>query len=86
MLAILPFQNLSNDPKQEYFSDGLTEETITDLGQLSPENLGVIARTTAMADKHTNKTVSQIGRESASTTSWKEACDAMAEKPASAPS
>jgi TolB-like protein/DNA-binding winged helix-turn-helix (wHTH) protein/Tfp pilus assembly protein PilF len=63
MLAILPFQNLSNDPGQEYFSDGLTEETITDLGQVSPENLGVIARTSAMAYKHTNKTVSQIGRE-----------------------
>jgi TolB-like protein/DNA-binding winged helix-turn-helix (wHTH) protein/thioredoxin-like negative regulator of GroEL len=63
MLAILPFQNLSNDPSQEYFSDGLTEETITDLGQLSPEHLGVIARTSAMAYKHTNKTVSQIGQE-----------------------
>ena len=63
MLAILPFQNLSNDPGQEYFSDGLTEETITDLGQLSPENLGVIARTSAMAYKHTDKTISQIGRE-----------------------
>jgi TolB-like protein/DNA-binding winged helix-turn-helix (wHTH) protein/Flp pilus assembly protein TadD len=63
MLAILPFQNLSNDPRQEYFSDGLTEETITDLGQLSPEHLGVIARTSAMAYKHTDKTVSQIGRE-----------------------
>ena len=63
MLAILPFQNLSNDPGQEYFTDGLTEETITDLGQLSPEQLGVIARTSAMAYKHTDKTVSQIGRE-----------------------
>ncbi len=63
MLAVLPFQNLSNDPEQEYFSDGLTEETITDLGQLSPENLGVIARTSAMAYKHTGKTISQIGRE-----------------------
>jgi TolB-like protein/DNA-binding winged helix-turn-helix (wHTH) protein/Flp pilus assembly protein TadD len=63
MLAILPFQNLSHDPSQEYFSDGLTEETITDLGQLSPEELGVIARTSAMAYKHTDKTVSQIGRE-----------------------
>jgi TolB-like protein/Flp pilus assembly protein TadD len=63
MLAVLPFQNMSNDPAQEYFSDGLTEETITDLGQLSPEHLGVIARTSAMAYKHTNKTVSQIGRE-----------------------
>ena len=63
MLAILPFQNLSNDPGQEYLSDGLTEETITDLGQLSPENLGVIARTSAMAYKHTDKTIGQIGRE-----------------------
>ena len=63
MLAILPFQNLSNDPNQEYFSDGLTEETITDLGELSPERMGVIARTSAMAYKQTNKTVSQIGRE-----------------------
>jgi TolB-like protein/DNA-binding winged helix-turn-helix (wHTH) protein/Tfp pilus assembly protein PilF len=63
MLAILPFKNLSNDPKQEYFSDGLTEETITDLGQLSPETLGVIARTSAMAYKHSDKTISQIGRE-----------------------
>jgi TolB-like protein/Tfp pilus assembly protein PilF len=63
MLAVLPFQNMSNDPTQEYFSDGLTEETITDLGQLSPEHLGVVARTSAMAYKHTNKTVSQIGGE-----------------------
>lgn len=63
MLAILPFQNLSNDPKQDYFSDGLTEETITDLGELSPERMGVIARTSAMAYKNTNKTISQIGRE-----------------------
>jgi TolB-like protein/DNA-binding winged helix-turn-helix (wHTH) protein/Flp pilus assembly protein TadD len=63
VLAILPFQNLSNDPAQEYFSDGLTEETITDLGQLSPDQLGVIARTSAMAYKHTGKTVSQIGHE-----------------------
>jgi len=63
MLAVLPFQNLSNDPSQEYFSDGLTEETITDLGQLSPAKLGVVARTSAMAYKHTDKTVSQIGRE-----------------------
>ena len=63
MLAILPFQNLSNDPEQEYFSDGLTEETITDLGQLSPEHLGVIARTSAMTYKHTDKTISRIGRE-----------------------
>jgi TolB-like protein/DNA-binding winged helix-turn-helix (wHTH) protein len=63
MLAILPFQNLSNDPSQEFLSDGLTEETIADLGQLSPEQLGVIARTSAMVYKHTNKTVAEIGHE-----------------------
>jgi TolB-like protein/DNA-binding winged helix-turn-helix (wHTH) protein len=63
MLAILPFQNLSNRPDQEYLSDGLTEETITDLGELSPDGMGVIARTSAMAYKHTNKTVGQIGSE-----------------------
>ncbi len=50
-------------PSQEYFSDGLTEETITDLGEFSPERMGVIARTSAMAYKNTNKTVSQIGHE-----------------------
>ena len=63
MLAVLPFANLSNDPEQEYFSDGLTEETITDLGELNPEQLGVIARTSAASYKHTNKTIAQIGRE-----------------------
>jgi len=63
MLAVLPFANLSNDPEQEYFSDGLTEETITDLGELNPERLGVIARTSAAAYKHTTKTIAQIGRE-----------------------
>lgn len=62
MLAVLPFENLSNDPGQEYFSDGLTEETITDLGQLSPERLGVIARTSVMAFKHTRKSANQVGQ------------------------
>jgi TolB-like protein/DNA-binding winged helix-turn-helix (wHTH) protein/tetratricopeptide (TPR) repeat protein len=63
MLAVLPFQNLSNDPAQEYFSDGLTEETITDLGELKPDELAVIARTSAMAYKHTDKSIAEIGRE-----------------------
>jgi TolB-like protein/DNA-binding winged helix-turn-helix (wHTH) protein len=63
MLAVLPFQNLSGDPGQEYFSDGLTEEIITQLGSLSPERLGVISRTSSMAYKHTSKSVQQIGRE-----------------------
>jgi len=63
MLAVLPFENLSGDPNQEYFSDGLTEEMIAQLGALSPDRLGVIARTTSMAYKHTSKSVRQIGDE-----------------------
>jgi TolB-like protein/DNA-binding winged helix-turn-helix (wHTH) protein/Tfp pilus assembly protein PilF len=63
MLAVLPFQNLSGDPNQDYFSDGLTEEVIAQLGALSPDQLGVIARTTSMAYKHTSKSVQQIGSE-----------------------
>lgn len=63
MLLVLPFENLSGNPNEEYVADGLTEETITDLGLLSPAELGVIARTSSMAYKHTDKTVGQIGRE-----------------------
>jgi len=63
MLAVLPFENLSGDPSREYFSDGLTEETIMRLGQLSPRRMGVIARTSSMAYKGTDKTVARIGEE-----------------------
>ena len=48
MMAVLPFENLSGDPEQEYFSDGLTEEMISRLGNMQPERLGVIARTSSM--------------------------------------
>jgi TolB-like protein/Tfp pilus assembly protein PilF len=63
MLAVLPFENLSRDPEQEYFSDGLTEEMINQLGQLNPQKLSVIARTSAMHYRNTAKTVDEIGRE-----------------------
>lgn len=63
MLVVLPFENTSGDPNQEYFSDGLTEEMIAQLGKLNPQKLGVIARTTSMTYKHTTKTASEIGRE-----------------------
>jgi TolB-like protein/tetratricopeptide (TPR) repeat protein len=62
-LAVLPFGNPSGDPEQEYFSDGLTEEMITQLGRLHPQRLGVIARTSAMRYKRTDKTIRQIGGE-----------------------
>ena len=51
MLAVLPFENLTGDPGQDYFSDGLTEEMISRLGNLDPQRLGVIARTSVMQYK-----------------------------------
>ncbi len=63
MLAVLPFENLSNDPEEEYFSDGMTEEMITQLGRLNPERLGVIGRTSIAPYKGTSKTIEEIGRE-----------------------
>ena len=63
MLAVLPFENLTGDPAQEYLSDGLTEEMIAQLGHLDPEHLGVIARTSVMHYKHTTEAAGQIGRE-----------------------
>ena len=62
-LVVLPFANLSNDPTQEYFSDGLTEEMITQIGRLCPGRLGVIARTSSMLFKRSAKSASEIGRE-----------------------
>jgi TolB-like protein/DNA-binding winged helix-turn-helix (wHTH) protein/Flp pilus assembly protein TadD len=63
ILVVLPVENLTGDPSQEYLADGLTEEVIAQLGSLSPQRLGVIARTSSMAYKHTNKTVRDIGRD-----------------------
>jgi TolB-like protein/Flp pilus assembly protein TadD len=63
MLAVLPFENLTGRESHEYFSDGLTEEMISQLGRLNPERLGVIARTSAMLYKRTKKSIQQIGRE-----------------------
>jgi DNA-binding winged helix-turn-helix (wHTH) protein/Flp pilus assembly protein TadD len=62
-LAVLPFENLSADPEREYLADGLTEETSASLGQIDPEHLSVIGRTSVMAYKRTTKTVAEIGRE-----------------------
>jgi TolB-like protein/Flp pilus assembly protein TadD len=63
MLAVLPFENMSGRKSQEYFSDGLTEEMITQLGRMNPDRFGVIARTSAMQYKNSTKTVHQIGQE-----------------------
>src|SRR5215472_5923979 len=60
-LAVLPLQNLSSDPAQEYFSDGMTDALITDLAQIG--SLKVISRTSSMQYKQTRKSLPEIARE-----------------------
>jgi adenylate cyclase len=60
-IAVLPFTNLSGDPKQEYFSDGITDELITKLSRLL--HLLVIARTSTITYKNKPEKVQDIGRE-----------------------
>jgi TolB-like protein/DNA-binding winged helix-turn-helix (wHTH) protein/Tfp pilus assembly protein PilF len=62
-LAVLPFENLSSEADQEFFSDGFTEEMIAELGKLDPQRLGVIARTTTRLYKDTRKNIGQIRQE-----------------------
>jgi TolB-like protein/DNA-binding winged helix-turn-helix (wHTH) protein/Tfp pilus assembly protein PilF len=60
-LAVLPLESLSSDASQDYFADGMTDELISDLGQISA--LRVISRTSVMAYKHARKPLPQIARE-----------------------
>ena len=60
-LAVLPLENLSGDASQEYFADGMTDELITDLGQISA--MRVISRTSAMTYKSARKPLPEIARE-----------------------
>ncbi len=60
-IAVLPFDNMSDDPGQEHFTDGLTEDIITDLSQL--ENLIVIARASVFTYKGKSVKVQQVARE-----------------------
>lgn len=62
-LIVLPLRNLSGDPEQEYFSDGLTGELISQIGRLGPTQLGVIASASAMKYKQSKKGIDQIRRE-----------------------
>jgi TolB-like protein len=63
LLAVLPLRNLSGNHEQDYFSEGLTEELISQLSRLNPQQLGVIARGSAMRYKDTAKDIHQIARE-----------------------
>ncbi len=60
-IAVLPFMNMSKDPNDEYFSDGIMEDILTELVKIS--DLKVISRTTMMRYKNTNKTLSEISEE-----------------------
>jgi TolB-like protein len=60
-IAVLPLVNLSNDPDQDYFADGMTDELITDLAQVA--ELKVVSKTSIMQYKGTQKPLPQIGRE-----------------------
>jgi TolB-like protein/DNA-binding winged helix-turn-helix (wHTH) protein/Flp pilus assembly protein TadD len=60
-LAVLPLESLSSDASQDYFADGMTDELISDLGQISA--LRVISRTSVMSYKHARKPLPQIARE-----------------------
>lgn len=62
-LAVLPFVNLSGDPGQEYLSDGLTQEMISQLGRVNPAGLNIIARTSIMRYKNVDGPVEKVGRE-----------------------
>lgn len=62
-VAVLPFVNLTGDPEAEYIVDGVTDEIIAQLGRVSPERLAVIARTSVMRYRDTQKSVAEIGRE-----------------------
>jgi TolB-like protein/DNA-binding winged helix-turn-helix (wHTH) protein len=60
-IAVLPLENLSGDPEQEYFADGMTDQLITNLAML--KDVRVISRTSVMQYKRTKKSLPQIGRE-----------------------
>jgi TolB-like protein/tetratricopeptide (TPR) repeat protein len=63
VLAVLPLENFSGNQEQEYFADGLTDELITEVSNVSPQRLRVIARTSSMQYKRTTKGIDLIGRE-----------------------
>ncbi len=83
-LAVLPFTNMSEEAGQEYFSDGLTDDLITDLSKIS--GLLVISRNSAFSYKGKNVRIEEIGGSWACATCWKGACGARASGCGSTPS
>ncbi|MBV8206292.1 MAG: protein kinase [Acidobacteria bacterium] len=63
MVAVLPLEERGSSAGQEYFTEGLTDDLITQLGSVNPERLGVIARSSSMRFRESTKTPKEIGRE-----------------------
>jgi TolB-like protein/tetratricopeptide (TPR) repeat protein len=63
LIAVLPLRNLTDNSAKGLFADGLSDEIISELGQLCPERLRVIAFTSAAHYKHSGKSIQQIGKE-----------------------
>jgi TolB-like protein len=63
VLAVLPFENLSGDCREDYLGDGLTDELITQLGRARPEALGVVSRGSVRGYRNSHKPVAEVGRE-----------------------
>ena len=63
VLLVLPFESLCGDEEQEFFAEGLTEETIAQLGQLDPKRLAVVARTSAIQFRASKKSIGEIASE-----------------------
>ena len=72
-IAVLPFQNMSGDPEQEYFVDGIVEDIITALSRF--KSLFVIARNSSFAYKGKSPDIGRSAASLACATSWKEACE-----------
>ena len=82
-IVVLPFTNLSNDPSQDYFADGVTENLTTDLSRI--HNSFVIARNTAFSFKGKNVDARAIGGSPACAMFWKARCSATRTGSASTP-
>jgi DNA-binding winged helix-turn-helix (wHTH) protein/Tfp pilus assembly protein PilF len=66
-IGVLPFENMGAGPEREYLADGLTEETIASLGQMDPQHISTIGRTSVMSYKRTTKSLAEIGKELSAT-------------------